>query len=652
MDLRNSLLVTAIERLEEISLDELAIKINTAFPDKIGKSQALHLLMGWLHEQIKRDKIIEQGSLLPNFVSLLMCGTLQTGSFRKEEVDQAFEEWQGKDAEENPANRRRYLMAQAEIQQLFEDAKRGGFITLKTTSHPQESPRQHMHKSRAALLQKPPIQSPLGDITNKERESRTPGWGERQTGSNVIPLGQRSAPNASSKREIIEIEDDEEEPLHTLSIHSRGNPSAHQSEATDTLLDSDADEVTITHEAILLDSPEGMPRTSDASNASSSSRMKHNPKEYYARFGRPPNFSVPPPANYVCKRCDKPGHWIQLCPTNLDPRWDKPPAPDYRCEICLEVGKHFATLCPLNKKKVSLTKQRERAGIKARSPTQGESHRYRGRRSPSFPYERSRSRSPTCPPRHNGYDAYRPGSSAQVRMRAGRYTREDTPNSQGAGECNTRGRKAVPSRNLDNGSSAKAKHRNEPRPKRNEGRLSYDDDVFIDPQRALQTPKAKSAAKQQTSGQTESKDEVAKDTKSEAVITSEDAKKAEEEAEKFLQVMELEIGSVKTAVKDAKRGTASDQTDTRVPAHDGADDNLGINEEACEEDDRNASAAEDDPTIFQAPDGIRYRLVRESRFRPEVVALFKGRANPIVHSMANRRTARQVWEEADRKNTA
>ncbi|RYP07407.1 hypothetical protein DL764_002542 [Monosporascus ibericus] len=582
MDLGDSLLVLAIERLEEISLDELATKINTAFPDKIGKPQALHLLMGWLHEQIKRDRIIDQGSLLPNFVSLLTCGTLHMGSFRKEEVDQAFEEWQRKDAEENPANRRRYLMAQAKIQHLFEQTKIDGFVTLETTSRPQESPRQHVRKSRAALLQKSPVQSPLGNITNKEPESEI-GWGERQTGSNVIPLGQRSAPSAGSKREIIEIEDDEEEQLPSSPIPSRGNPSAHRSGATDPLLDSDADE---------------------------------------------------------------------LCPTNLDPRWDKPPAPDYRCEICREVGKHFATLCPLNKKKVSLTKQRERAGIRARSPVRGETHRYRRRRSPSFPYERSRSRTPTRPPRRKGSDAYRPGNSAQVRMRMGHYAREDAPISEGAGECNIRGRKAVPSRNLDNRSSAKAEHRNEPRPKRNEGRLSYDDDVFIDSQRALQTPKANTATKQQASGRTKSKDEVVKDTESEAVIAPEDTKKAEEEAEKFLQVMKLEIGTVDMTVKDAKPGIASDQANARVPAHDGADDELGINGEACQGDGGDASAAEDDPTLFQSPDGIQYRLVRESRFRLEVVALFKGRANPIVHSMANRRSARQVWEEADRKNAA
>ncbi|RYO81082.1 hypothetical protein DL766_004804 [Monosporascus sp. MC13-8B] len=541
MDLRNSLLASAIERLEEISLDELATKINTAFPDRIGKFQALDLLMGWLHEQIKGDRIIEQGSLLPDFVSLLMCGALQAGSFRKEEVDQALEEWQRKDAEENPANRRRYLMAQAEIQHLFGEAMRGGFVTLKTTSHPQGSPSQHMHKSRAALLQKPPVQSPLGDITNKEREGEILGWGQQRTGSNVIPLGQRSGPNASSKREIIEIEDDEEEQLHTLPIYSRGNPSAHRSEATVASLDSDADE---------------------------------------------------------------------LCPTNLDPSESEP-------------------------------------GSRRYHPSEAKTIRIEGAVLRVFPMSVL---APELRLVHLAIMAMMPIDQATV-LKLGRYTREDTPNNQGAGECNTRGRRAVPSRSLDNRSSAKAKYRDESRPKRNEGRLSYDDDVFIDSHRALQTPKAKTATKQQASGQTESKDGVAKETESEAVITPEDSKRAEEEAEKFLQVMKLEIGTVDTAVKDAKPATASGQADTRVPAHDGADDSLGINEEACQEgDDGDTSAAEDDPTLFQAPDGIQYRLVRESRFRTEVVALFKGRANPIVHSMANRRSARQVWEEADGKN--
>jgi protein MPE1 len=31
-----------------------------------------------------------------------------------------------------------------------------------------------------------------------------------------------------------------------------------------------------------------------------------------------------PPGNYVCYRCGQKGHFIQFCPTNGDPAFDKP----------------------------------------------------------------------------------------------------------------------------------------------------------------------------------------------------------------------------------------------------------------------------------------------------------------------------------------
>ena len=31
----------------------------------------------------------------------------------------------------------------------------------------------------------------------------------------------------------------------------------------------------------------------------------------------------PPPPNYVCYRCNTPGHYIQFCPTNGDPKFDQ-----------------------------------------------------------------------------------------------------------------------------------------------------------------------------------------------------------------------------------------------------------------------------------------------------------------------------------------
>merc|ERR1719162_201025 len=39
--------------------------------------------------------------------------------------------------------------------------------------------------------------------------------------------------------------------------------------------------------------------------------------------GGMPTGRHPPPPNYVCFRCNTPGHYIQFCPTNGDPKFDQ-----------------------------------------------------------------------------------------------------------------------------------------------------------------------------------------------------------------------------------------------------------------------------------------------------------------------------------------
>ena len=39
---------------------------------------------------------------------------------------------------------------------------------------------------------------------------------------------------------------------------------------------------------------------------------------------RPRNFGRAVPTNYICHRCNKKGHWIYECPTNGDPKFDRP----------------------------------------------------------------------------------------------------------------------------------------------------------------------------------------------------------------------------------------------------------------------------------------------------------------------------------------
>lgn len=127
---------------------------------------------------------------------------------------------------------------------------------------------------------------------------------------------------------------------------------------------------------------------------------------------RQENFEGKPPPNYICNRCGKKGRWratispfaipclflqttvatplhrrmilprrspsaspqvqmliqasghhLQVCPTNLDPAYDRPPAADYECEICKAVGKHFRSLCPRNFDPYSIIQKRRVQGI-------------------------------------------------------------------------------------------------------------------------------------------------------------------------------------------------------------------------------------------------------------------------------------------------
>jgi hypothetical protein len=57
------------------------------------------------------------------------------------------------------------------------------------------------------------------------------------------------------------------------------------------------------------------------------------------------------------------GHFLEVCPTNLDPSFDKPPGMDYKCPVCLQWGVHYKSLCPSNQDPYSINQKRVRAGI-------------------------------------------------------------------------------------------------------------------------------------------------------------------------------------------------------------------------------------------------------------------------------------------------
>ena len=65
------------------------------------------------------------------------------------------------------------------------------------------------------------------------------------------------------------------------------------------------------------------------------------------------------------------GHHLQVCPTNMDPTYDRPPPNDYECEICKARGQHFKSLCPKNTDPYSIIQKRKRQGINVSSSNKG-----------------------------------------------------------------------------------------------------------------------------------------------------------------------------------------------------------------------------------------------------------------------------------------
>lgn len=53
-----------------------------------------------------------------------------------------------------------------------------------------------------------------------------------------------------------------------------------------------------------------------------------------------------------------------MCPTNLDPAYDKPPDENYICVVCKQRGVHFKSICPKNADPHSINQKRKARGIK------------------------------------------------------------------------------------------------------------------------------------------------------------------------------------------------------------------------------------------------------------------------------------------------
>lgn len=277
MDITEPLKILGIERLECVQLQDLASKIDHAAPDKITRTQVLMVLLGWLHEQIKGDNVLQHNTLFPDFVKLLRTGgTRQVCRYSKEEIMSGFQVWQNLDAVKNPTNRRRYLMAESELQQLFDEST-SGHITSK-------EPRKQKHS--AAYIQPSAFQEPLGNIVNR-----------KQTGANTCPLGQRHAPS-NSKGDTGGIDDKDYQYNHPYTTTEKNTSGYLPLGDAYVPLDPVTDELTSVQEAALQKPAEEMPWTESSKGP------------VYGGHGDI-SFLAPPSANYICNRCNKRGTRVE-----------------------------------------------------------------------------------------------------------------------------------------------------------------------------------------------------------------------------------------------------------------------------------------------------------------------------------------------------
>ena len=419
-----------------------------------------------------------------------------------------------------------------------------------------------------------------------------------------------------------------------------------------------------------LQTPKKMTRRSKSDKASSSGRKLPNPKDNRGRGDKSP-FSHAPPDHYTCNRCNKSGtqanlvwrvtvliitlgHWIQVCPTNMDPSMDRPPPSRYRCEICKAVGQHFATLCPENTRDMSLTQLRRNAGIDGIFHSGQESVRG-GAHHQDHPHRdiarnESRSRSPLSDSSRSvrarlrqtlEYDSYRPREPRRVRFASPLEEDNDWRRVHTAYTAPIFD-KAFPIR-----TKKSSKYDTTPRVRDMEGRLSFHDDMYdvqgdnwatvedYDPLDAGPVHRSPSLER--------------------AVNITYDVQSFLESLEEGTPTEQVSLEQALVQVTE-ESDTRSDDSVTLVHDH----DNIPVQTDDCATTqdgdlesarDHSHSPTQDcnrepdrNPIVFQASDGFYYRCISPSHFGHEVVSMFRGKFDRLARK-PKRMTALQMMEE-------
>ncbi|KAI0458669.1 hypothetical protein F5B21DRAFT_511862 [Xylaria acuta] len=583
--------------------------------------------MRWFNEQIKQDIVTQSQHLLKSFVELLhMHNHAEIEPFNLTQVDEVFNGWLEKDAVQNPAYRRRYLITQQDVHLLFPketrhfqnsgapslfDRRRGGGDGhLPALSCEQEDRNVRAEKENANLRQD----------TGHGKPPRAAQHSKFPTQADTIEIDKPGHSNELLNTDVIL-------PRHTNDTHSQ---------------DADADAATTTlRETIIIDS------SPDTEMRPKATRADRRGRKYKVHDDL--EFSTPP-KNYICRRCDEPGHWIQHCPTNLDPRYDQAPAHDYRCNFCGQKGDHFATLCSKNPHEGSLAKQREHALAETwepRTPTRSSRHHYQPQES-SATRLRDRYRSHSPEHARNRYRSRTPEYRRPQRDDRRRRRHKDEPD---VSPYTARVRLTREFRSSSRSTPPPLHHCPSPLVKKlwrghrdldkvtktDEGRLAYDDESEIGPKSSPCSPIASSQRHMNTCSV--GGEDVILSALSSMVVAPDDLDQVELKAEDFLRALAAEMM--------LENENTSQSTEANIYEDESGVDSGHVMEHCMEGSNCSDTAIESELPAVQATSSPKYRLVQCPPFRPEVVSLFDTRENPIINSTTNRKTACQMMERSE-----
>ncbi|KAH8201283.1 hypothetical protein TruAng_004527 [Truncatella angustata] len=595
MDLSRNLEILAIKNLDKTHLADLEARVDgSIIGTSFSEQDVLNTYLGWLGEQLVQDAFFQQDSLVEAWTK-----SLYHRGFDKKHIHQSFKQWQRREALRDPSTLRRLLMAEQELCDLLDNMvsrDSTGFLEAQDrhTSYQKENKPPHPEKGRSKSKK----------LATKERSrSEDRRVGKQRTGANDIPVTtRRQLGPPAAKEEIIEIELD-----NTSETGNRSNSVTPNVLGTQGVsgLPCNSEDLMITRKTILIDTA---PR-----KASHGLYLGDTPRERIDHRG-----DYISTVRYSVLQKTPPGHWVHLCPTNLDPSFDVPPAKNYRCIYCQRLGDHFATLCPHNEHEWSLTQQRKHASLsttpkrsqdRGRSPRSGggSSNTYRPKDVPprsSYEaadkfrpqYRDNRSRSPP----HSASDETIPLSPLHDKKKSKRPSKR------------TRARRAA-RRRLEETFKGKKAHTPHPvhyAPADYEGRLFYDDCNEEDPFITITDAPAVGNVKVQTP-QTAANEPPFWEPSPECSV------KAAAEANDFLQNLQEQIRD------DMVEAACSRVLDEIV-------------DEVC---------GEEDALLFKDGNNVLCKKVTSPPFYEEVVRLFAKRPNPVVCPRPRRALVLEFWED-------